>query len=222
MTDRSLRVLYVDDDPGLARLVQKGLERRGYAVETAQDGDSGLRRIEQGGIDVVALDHYMPGQDGLETLARIRALPDPPPVVYVTGTQESSVAVAALKAGASDYVVKTIGEEFLPLLTAAIEQAMHAVGLRRAKNSQFHPAFSPRLTARLPASRLRCRASPARPSEWPAAYAIVTYSGVHTAPNAQGGGCQLGFRSVRYQVLSASTARAPAVAVAATAAAAAP
>ncbi len=135
MTDRSLRVLYVDDDPGLARLVQKGLERRGYTVEIAQNGDGGLRRIEQGGIDVVALDHYMPGQDGLETLARIRALPDPPPVVYVTGTQESSVAVAALKAGASDYVVKTIGEEFLPLLTAAIEQAIHAVGLRRAKEA---------------------------------------------------------------------------------------
>jgi two-component sensor histidine kinase len=135
MTDKPLRVLYVDDDPGLARLVQKGLERRGLAVEMANDGASGLRRIEEGGIDVVALDHYMPGQDGLETLARIRALPDPPPVVYVTGTQESSVAVAALKAGASDYVVKTIGEEFIPLLTAAIEQAMHAVRLRRAKEA---------------------------------------------------------------------------------------
>ena len=135
MTDRPLRVLYVDDDPGLARLVQKGLERRGYVVETANDGAGGLKRLEEGGIDVVALDHYMPGQDGLETLARVRALNDPPPVVYVTGTQESSVAVAALKAGASDYVVKSIGEEFIPLLTAAIEQAMHAVRLRRAKEA---------------------------------------------------------------------------------------
>jgi two-component sensor histidine kinase len=135
MTDRPLRVLYIDDDPGLARLVQKGLERRGFVVETAIEGEGGLKRIGEGGIDVVALDHYMPGQDGLETLARIRALPDPPPVVYVTGTQESSVAVAALKAGASDYVVKTVGEEFIPLLTAAIEQAMHAVRLRRAKEA---------------------------------------------------------------------------------------
>jgi two-component sensor histidine kinase len=135
MTDRPLRVLYIDDDPGLARLVQKGLERRGFVVDTATEGESGLTRIEAGGIDVVALDHYMPGQDGLETLARIRALPDPPPVVYVTGTQESSVAVAALKAGASDYVVKTVGEEFIPLLTAAIEQSMHAVRLRRAKEA---------------------------------------------------------------------------------------
>lgn len=135
MTDRPLRILYVDDDPGLARLVQKGLERRGYAVEVAHDGEGGLRRIESGEVDVVALDHYMPGQDGLETLARVRALTDPPPVVYVTGTQESSVAIAALKAGASDYVVKTVGEEFIPLLSAAIEQAIHAVRLRRAKEA---------------------------------------------------------------------------------------
>ncbi len=134
MTDGPLRVLYIDDDPGLARLVQKGLERRGFGVETATNGAAGLDRLAEGGIDVVALDHYMPGQDGLETLAAIRALPDPPPVVYVTGTQESSVAVAALKAGASDYVVKTVGDEFIPLLAAAIEQSMQAVRLRRARD----------------------------------------------------------------------------------------
>ena len=77
----------------------------------------------------------MPGQDGLTTLAAIRALPDPPAVVYVTGTQESSVAVAALKAGASDYVVKTIETEFIALLAAAIGQSMDGVRLRRAKDA---------------------------------------------------------------------------------------
>ncbi len=134
MTEASLRLLYIDDDPGLARLVQKGLERLGYAVETIGDGASGLALLrDRGGFDVVALDHYMPGQDGLTTLAAIRAIPDPPPVVYVTGTQESSVAVAALKAGASDYVVKTVGGEFIHLLAASIEQAMEGVRLRRGK-----------------------------------------------------------------------------------------
>lgn len=130
-----LSILYVDDDPGLARLVQKGLERRGYAVETANDGESGLARVMAGGIEVVALDHYMPGQDGLETLAAIRSLPDPPPVIYVTGTQESSVAVAALKAGATDYVLKNVGDEFLDLLEAAIKHACNAVRLRREKEA---------------------------------------------------------------------------------------
>ena len=135
MSDQALRVLYVDDDPALARLVQKGLRRRGFDVETETDGQAGVARLAAGDIDVVALDHYMPGQDGLETLARIRDLPDPPPVVYVTGTQETGVAVSALKAGASDYVVKTVGDEFIPLLSAAIDQAMEAVRLRRAKEA---------------------------------------------------------------------------------------
>src|ERR1035437_5976572 len=96
------RILYIDDDPGLCRLVQKDLERQGYVVEVATDGASGLQRIAQGGIDVVALDHYMPNQDGLETLASIRNLAEPPPVIYVTAMQEGRAAVAALKAGAAD------------------------------------------------------------------------------------------------------------------------
>ena len=135
MTQRPLRLLYIDDDPGLARLVQKGLERRGYVVDTAGDGESGLARLASGNFDVVALDHYMPGRDGLITLADIRALPDPPAVVYVTGTQESSIAVAALKAGASDYVVKTVEGEFIPLLAVAIEQSMEGVRMRRARDA---------------------------------------------------------------------------------------
>ena len=69
---------------------------------TAQAALRGLQRIAQGGIDVVALDHYMPNQDGLETLASIRNLAEPPPVIYVTAMQEGRVAVAALKAGAAD------------------------------------------------------------------------------------------------------------------------
>jgi PAS domain S-box-containing protein len=129
------RILYIDDDPGLCRLVQMDLERQGYAVEIATDGASGLVRIAQGGIDVVALDHYMPNQDGLETLASIRDLAEPPPVIYVTATQEGRVAIAALKAGAADYVAKDVQGEFLPLLQRAIDAALAAVMLRRAKET---------------------------------------------------------------------------------------
>jgi PAS domain S-box-containing protein len=111
------------------------LERRGYVVEIAPDGASGLVRIAQGGIDVVALDHYMPNQDGLETLASIRDLAEPPPVIYVTAMQEGRVAVAALKAGAADYVAKDVQGEFLPLLQRAIDAALDAVMLRRAKEA---------------------------------------------------------------------------------------
>ena len=129
------RILYIDDDPGLCRLVQKDLERQRYVVEIATDGASGLARIAQGGIDVVALDHYMPNQDGLETLASIRNLAEPPPVIYVTAMQEGRVAVAALKAGAADYVAKDVQGEFLPFLRRAIEAVLDAAMLRRAKEA---------------------------------------------------------------------------------------
>jgi PAS domain S-box-containing protein len=135
MSAARARILYIDDDPGLCRLVQKDLERHGYDVEIATDGASGVARIAQGGIAVVALDHYMPNQDGLETLASIRNLAEPPPVIYVTAMQEGRVAVAALKAGAADYVVKDVQGEFVALLRRAIVGALEAVMLRRARDA---------------------------------------------------------------------------------------
>ena len=135
MSESRARVLYIDDDPALCRLVQKDLQRQGYIVEIATDGASGVARIAQGGIDVVALDHYMPNQDGLETLASIRSLAEPPPVIYVTAMQEGRVAVAALKAGAADYVAKDVQGEFLVFLQRAIDAVFDAVMLRRAKEA---------------------------------------------------------------------------------------
>jgi two-component sensor histidine kinase len=135
MSASRARILYIDDDPGLCRLVQKDLERQGYVVEIATDGARGLARIAQGGIDVVALDHYMPNQDGLETLASIRNLAVPPPVIYVTAMQEGRVAVAALKAGAADYVAKDVQGEFLALLQRAIDSAFDEAMLRRDKEA---------------------------------------------------------------------------------------
>jgi len=129
------RILYIDDDDGLRRLVKRALERRGFAVETAPDGAAGLALAERGGFDLVAVDHYMPGLDGLQTLERLRALPCPPPVIYVTGSEESRVAVAALKAGAIDYVVKAIGEDFFDLLSSAIGQSLAQVSLLREKEA---------------------------------------------------------------------------------------
>ncbi len=127
-----VRVLYVDDDPGLCTLVQRKLSRLGYDVEIATNGADGIAQLARGGIQAVALDHFMPGQDGLETLAAIRAMADPPPVVYVTGTQESRIAIAALKAGAADYVIKEVQSDFIELLRSALDAAIQNVRIRKA------------------------------------------------------------------------------------------
>lgn len=126
------RILFIDDEAGLRRLVQRDLERHGYTVATAADGPEGVRLAGAEQFDAICLDHYMPGQDGLETLAQLRALPSPPPIIYVTGSEEGRIAVAALRAGAADYVIKEAGREFLTLLRAAIEGAIEREILRRA------------------------------------------------------------------------------------------
>ncbi|GJD51909.1 Protein-glutamate methylesterase/protein-glutamine glutaminase [Methylobacterium crusticola] len=128
-----VRVLYIDDDPGLARLVSRTLAARGYVVSHAQDGAAGIALIASGSFDVVALDHHMPVETGLDVLPRIRALPDPPPVVYVTGSEDSRVAVAALKAGAVDYVWKDLQGQFRELLAEAVATAVLQDRLRREK-----------------------------------------------------------------------------------------
>ena len=127
-------LLYIDDDEALARLVDRGLTRRGFKVVHAASGPEGLDRLQQGGIDVVALDQYMPGLDGLETLEQILTIPDAPPVVFVTGSQDSSIAVTALKAGAADYLVKDAQGEFIPLLQVAVDGALRQAELQKARD----------------------------------------------------------------------------------------
>ena len=127
------RILYIDDDPGLTRLVQRAVERRGMLFELASTGEQGVARILSGGIDVVVLDHYLPTGTGLDVLAQLSELPDRPVVVYVTGTVEAAVAIAALKAGAADYVIKSADEDFIPVLVKAIGHALDILALSQAK-----------------------------------------------------------------------------------------
>ena len=134
MTQATPTLLYIDDDPALARLVERGLTRAGFTVVHAAGGQHGLDRLAQGGIDVIALDQYMPGLDGLETLERIMQIAGAPPVVFVTASQDSSIAVTALKAGAADYLVKDTGGDFIALLQVAAQSAIRQAELQRARD----------------------------------------------------------------------------------------
>jgi two-component sensor histidine kinase len=127
-------LLYIDDDGALARLVDRGLTRLGFNVVHAASGRHGLERLQQGGIDVIALDQYMPGLDGLETLEQILAIPNAPPVVFVSAAQDSNIAVTALKAGAADYLVKDTLGDFIPLLHVAIDGALRQARIRKARD----------------------------------------------------------------------------------------
>ena len=129
----AVRVLYIDDDPGVARLVQKHLERAGYAVSVAADGAAGIALAGSQQFDVIALDHYMPGCDGLDVLRELRTLPEAPPVIFVTAAEEPRIAVTALREGAADYVLKDVQGVFLESLSSAIHRALDQERLRREK-----------------------------------------------------------------------------------------
>ncbi|MBY0382499.1 MAG: response regulator [Xanthobacteraceae bacterium] len=135
MTPPTPRLLYIDDDEILARLVERGLTRQGVTVEHASEGMSGLARLREGQFDVVALDQEMPGIDGLETLEQIYRLPDAPPVIFVTASQDSKIAIAALKAGAADYIVKDTQGDFVTLLHVALMGAIEADRIRKARDA---------------------------------------------------------------------------------------
>ncbi|CAN7228869.1 response regulator [Rhizobium sp. LjRoot98] len=124
-------ILYIDDDEALGIFLRKNLARQGFKVINAIDRKSGLARLAEGGIDVIALDHYLLGETGLDILPIIADMPDHPPVVYVTGSGDASIAVEALKRGADDYVTKSISTDFVDLFVAALNQALERARLRR-------------------------------------------------------------------------------------------
>lgn len=128
-----IRVLYIDDDPALGRLMQRALAPAGMEIECARSGAEGLSRLQIGGSDIVALDHDLAGESGLDVLARIRSRPDPPPVIYVTGSDDARVAVAALKAGAVDYVWKDVQGHYRDLLVESIRAALQQEETRQHK-----------------------------------------------------------------------------------------
>jgi len=129
-----LRVLYVDDDPILARLVEKALGRAGIEMCHAEDAASAEALIAAQRFDALVLDHYLPTGTGLDILRRMRAGGGRTPTIYVTGSSEATVAIDALKAGADDYVIKSTGEDFTALLHRAIDQAIAKAELLAAKD----------------------------------------------------------------------------------------
>jgi len=135
MPDQRPSILIIDDDEGFCRLVRKHLERSNFNVVVAHSSEAGLAAIKGGSVDAIVLDHVLPEHDGLTLLSVLHASANSVPVVYLTGSQESRVAVAALKAGAADYVVKDLEGDFLLLLENAVTNAIFSSAIKRAKDA---------------------------------------------------------------------------------------
>jgi DNA-binding response OmpR family regulator len=101
-----VRVLVIEDEPGIVDFIRRGLEAEGYAVESALDGAAGERQALAGGFDAVMLDLMLPGRGGMEVLDSIRRARPGLPVIVLTARGEIEDRVAGLDAGAVDYLVK--------------------------------------------------------------------------------------------------------------------
>jgi len=120
------RVLVVDDEPSIVRALRINLAARKYEVSTATDGASGLAAVARDRPDVMILDLGLPDMDGTEVIRGVRGWTSTPIIVLSVWGQESQ-KVAALDAGADDYVTKPFGmDELLARLRAAVRRASPA------------------------------------------------------------------------------------------------
>jgi DNA-binding response OmpR family regulator len=117
------RVLLIEDDPTIREMTRMTLERDGFVVETASDGQAGIDAFDRGIPDVVLLDVMLPGMDGVTVCRRIRAR-SVVPIVMLSARTDPIDVVLGLEAGADDYVTKP----FEPPILAARLRAV----LRRA------------------------------------------------------------------------------------------
>jgi len=115
-----MRILVVDDEEHLRRMMRLSLEAAGYDVSEAADGEEGLRQFGDGRrFDAILLDQRMPGMDGLETLRRMKQQRADAVIVMVTAYATIELAVDAMKLGAVDFVRKPMTPETLRHALAA-------------------------------------------------------------------------------------------------------
>ena len=132
-----LRILYLEDDPGDAELVQETLEVDGIAchiarVETEADF---IASLKQGGLDLIFADYTLPSFDGLSALKIARQNWPHVPFIFVSGTLGEEVAIEALKNGATDYVFKTRLSRIVPSVQRALREAGERLELSRAEEA---------------------------------------------------------------------------------------
>ena len=122
MNDRA-RILVVDDEPQLIRVLRTGLKSRGYDVRGASDGESGLEMFGEWHPDLVITDLAMPNVDGLEFCRRLRAISQVP-IIVLSAKGEEKTKVEALDIGADDFVTKPFGiDELLARVRASLRRA---------------------------------------------------------------------------------------------------
>lgn len=125
----ALRILVVDDEPAIRRLLKTSLTSQNFAVEEAEDAAAALAHIQHNPVDVLLLDLGLPGMDGFEVIRRIRAAGSALPIIVLSVRADEAGKVKALDMGADDYVGKPFGiEELLARIRTALRHRLQQEG----------------------------------------------------------------------------------------------
>jgi len=116
MDSPEIKILVVDDEEPVRRLLKNELTRKGFIVDTAPDGVTALKALKKELFDVVLLDIVMPDVNGIEVMRKMEAGPKKPQIIVLTGQATVDTAVLAMKAGAYDYLSKPYKTDELVLL----------------------------------------------------------------------------------------------------------
>lgn len=123
-----MKILVVDDDPGLRALVGLALERAGFTVVTAADGQVALMQAAREAPDLIVLDQGLPEVDGLEVCRRIRARSEVP-IIFLTARDDELDRILGLELGADDYVTKPFSpRELVARVKAILKRVRGPVG----------------------------------------------------------------------------------------------
>jgi two-component system copper resistance phosphate regulon response regulator CusR len=124
-----IRILIIEDENEIADYLVRGLREEGFTVERAADGDEGWHHLNTGAWDVVLLDWWLPGTDGLALLRRFRQADQNTPVLFLTARDAISDRVRGLDNGADDYLCKPFAfEELLARVRVMARRQDHAHG----------------------------------------------------------------------------------------------
>jgi two-component system KDP operon response regulator KdpE len=130
MTASSLRVLVIDDEPPIRKLLRMGLSTEGHSIVEASNGKTGLQLLDQNP-DLIILDLGLPDIEGIELLRMIRGRDERVPIVVLSSRGDEAGKVAALDLGADDYVTKPFGMgELLARMRAAVRHQLQVQGER--------------------------------------------------------------------------------------------
>jgi DNA-binding response OmpR family regulator len=122
--DVAMRLLLVEDDPGVLRFVLKGLREQAYAVDTAATGDDALYQAEINTYDLIILDVMIPGRDGFAVCKQIRSTGNRVPILMLTALDGVEDRIAGLDVGADDYLTKPFAfRELLARLRALLRRS---------------------------------------------------------------------------------------------------